>query len=88
MKDRAAQVLLECAELIERKSADYNNGQDRSVYYPYGDKSLFTMVWTKVMRIKSLIDSDRPTNFESLEDSLKDLANYSAIWVSELEKRK
>jgi hypothetical protein len=82
-QDGAAAVLLECAELLERKSQDYNsNGIDRDDYYLYGRKSLMTMIHTKTLRLRSLIDQcPTDVNFESIQDTLKDLANYSAIWI-------
>ena len=80
-KDGAAKFLTECAQLLERKGQDYNsNGIKRDDYYLYGRKSLMTMIHTKYLRLRSLIDKD-DSNFESLEVTLKDLANYSAIWA-------
>ena len=82
-EDGAAQVLLECADLLERKGRDYNgSGVNRDDYYLYGRKSLMTMIHTKYLRLRSLVEQDTSTpNFESVQDTLKDLANYSAIWV-------
>lgn len=74
------EVLQECVALLEKKGKDYNNGINRDDYYIYGRLSLMTMVHHKYLRIKSIIDKN-DTNFESLNDSLIDLINYSAIWV-------
>lgn len=80
-QDGAANILVECAELLERKGKDYNSGPiTRDDYALYGRKSHMNMVWTKVLRLRSLIEGDKP-NFESIEDTLRDLCNYSAIWA-------
>ena len=53
-EDGAAQVLLECADLLERKGRDYNgSGVNRDDYYLYGRKSLMTMIHTKYLRLRS-----------------------------------
>ena len=81
-KDSAARILLECADLLEKKSQDYNSGPvSRDDYALYGRRSHMQMVWTKVLRLRSLSSSEGTVNFESVEDTLKDLCNYSAIWA-------
>jgi len=82
-QDGAAIVLQECADLLERKGKDYNSsGINRDDYYLYGRKSLMTMIHTKTLRLRSLVDQEfTEPNFESIQDTLKDLANYSAIWI-------
>ena len=80
-EDGAAKILSDCANLLELKGQDYNAGTvKRDDYYLYGRQSLMTMVHTKYLRLKSLIDADS-TNFESVKDTLMDLINYSAIWA-------
>lgn len=78
--DPAALILIKCADLIEKKSKDYNGGTiKRDDYAIFGRQSHMQAVWTKVLRLRSLMDNPTP-NFESLNDTLMDLANYSAIW--------
>lgn len=45
------------------------------------------LLWKKVMRLRSLESVDRP-NFESKEDTLIDLINYAAIYLSYLKRDK
>lgn len=79
--DPAATVLLECADLLQRKSADYNRGFSRDTYALYGRQSHMQSIHTKYLRLRSLIENEGDINFESIEDTLCDIANYAAIWV-------
>ena len=80
-------VLQECAELQIKKSQDYNNPDSRihqNMYYPRGVATILDIVWAKVLRMYSVVEGmeEDPTyepNFESLEDSAKDLINYSLL---------
>jgi hypothetical protein len=83
-------VLQECAELQTRKSKDYQNEKSRIVqadYYPRGVASLMDIIHTKTLRLWSVIeamenDPEYIPNFESIEDSFKDLINYASFGVS------
>ena len=83
-------VLQECAELQIKKSQDYNNPDSRihqNMYYPRGVATILDIVWAKVLRMYSVVEGmeEDPTyepNFESLEDSAKDLINYSSFIVA------
>ena len=87
-KVTATQVLKDAAELKEAKSKDYQGGlfteQD---YFPYGHQSFCHMLWTKMLRIRSVADQET-TNFESLEDSLLDMINYAAMYAAWIENQK
>ena len=83
-------VLQECAELQIKKSQDYNNPDSRihqNMYYPRGVATILDIVWAKVLRMYSVVegmeeDTTYEPNFESLEDSAKDLINYSSFIVA------
>jgi hypothetical protein len=83
-------VLKECAELQERKSRDYQNPNSRirqANYYPRGVASILDIIQAKVLRMYSVIeamenDPEYQPNFESIEDSGKDLINYSSFLVA------
>ena len=83
-------VLQECAELQDKKSRDYQHEKSRIVqsdYYPRGIASLMDIIHTKTLRLWSVLeamenDPDYQPNFESMEDSFKDLINYSSFAVS------
>jgi hypothetical protein len=83
-------VLQECAELQTKKSNDYQNPNSRirqSDYYPRGVSSILDIIHAKTLRMRSVIeamenDPNYKPNFESIEDSAKDLINYSSFIVA------
>ena len=83
-------VLQECAEIQDKKSRDYQNENSRirqADYYPRGILSIMELINTKTIRLWSVLeamenDPDYAPNFESIEDSLKDLINYSSFAVA------
>ena len=83
-------VLQECAEIQDKKSRDYQNENSRirqADYYPRGILSIMELINTKTIRLWSVLeamenDPDYNPNFESIEDSLKDLINYSSFAVA------
>ena len=81
----AVDVLNEAAELKARKSKDYQGSKwEESDYFPYGKLSFNHMLWTKMLRIMS-VSEQSDTNFESLKDSLIDMAVYSAMYAAWLD---
>jgi len=79
-------ILQECVETLRRKGSDYQNPKSTIVqadYYESGVKTILEIIQAKRLRLKSLIEAyehgDTDPNFESIEDSFKDLANYAAI---------
>jgi len=83
-------VLQECAEVQTKKSQDYQNDKSRikqADYYPRGLASIMDIVHAKTLRIWSVLeamenDPDYEPNFESIEDSFKDLINYASFGVA------
>ncbi len=83
-------VLQECAELQTKKSNDYQNPNSRikqSDYYPRGVASILDIIQAKTLRLYSVIeamesDPEYNPNFESIEDSGKDLINYASFLVA------
>ena len=83
-------VLQECAEIQDKKSRDYQNEKSRirqADYYPRGILSIMELINTKTIRLWSVLeamesDPAYEPNFESIEDSLKDLINYSSFAVA------
>lgn len=79
-----AAILHDAADLMERKSKDYQGSTyTLTDYFPYGHTSYLQMLHTKMTRIKSVAEREdsNAVNFESLEDSLIDLINYSAFYI-------
>lgn len=83
----SVKILQECADLQTRKANDYQNPHSmikHADYYPRGVASILDIVHAKVLRMRSVIeamenDPNYKPNFESLEDSAKDLINYSSF---------
>lgn len=83
-------VLQECAEVQNKKSQDYQNDKSRIVqadYYPRGIASIMDIIHAKTLRLWSVLeamenDPDYNPNFESMEDSFKDLINYASFGVA------
>jgi len=90
MEKESIKVLNECADVQLKKSRDYQNPKSRikqSDYYPRGVMSIMELINTKTIRLWSIIEAmeNDPTyepNFESIEDSLKDLINYASFAVA------
>lgn len=78
---RAIQVLTECADLMRAKGKAYNNVA-QAEYYPNGQQDIFCMMWQKIKRIQSLMNTPNAENqFEGLNDSVRDLINYSSFFI-------
>lgn len=83
-------VLRECIELQLTKSRDYQNPNSKikqADYYPNGVITLLDITHAKKLRMDSVVaamqnDPDYKPNFESIEDSAKDLINYCSFIVS------
>jgi len=75
----AIEVLNECADLMRRKGAAYNR-IPQAEYYPNGLQDIWVMMHQKMTRIRSLLAEPGENDFESLEDSARDLINYAAFF--------
>ena len=83
-------VLQECIDLQNKKANDYQNPNSsikQADYYPNGCMSILDIIRAKELRMRSVMeamihDPEYSPNFESLEDSAKDLINYASFFVS------
>ena len=78
-------VLQECAELQAKKSQDYQNPNSQvkqAMHYRRGVDSIHDTMHGKMLRAQSLLESGEANNFESLEDTYKDLINYASFAVA------
>ena len=86
----SVKVLYECIELQLKKSRDYQNPNSnikQADYYPSGCLTILETMHAKVLRMRSVMeammhDKTYSPNFESLEDSAKDIINYASFFVS------
>lgn len=88
----SVKVLHECIDLQEKKSQDYQNPNSnvvQAMHYRRGIDSIHDIIQGKVYRAQSLLEAatqDSP-NFESLEDTYKDIINYCSFAVSWLRRK-
>lgn len=83
-------VLRECIDLQNKKANDYQNPNStikQADYYPSGCLTILEIIQAKVLRMRSVMeamqnDPNYKPNFESLEDSAKDLINYASFYVA------
>ena len=81
----SVKVLQECIDLQNKKSQDYQNPNSnvvQAMHYRRGVDSLHDIMQGKMYRAQSLIEAGSVANFESLEDTYKDLLNYASFAVS------
>jgi len=86
----SVKVLQECIDLQCKKANDYQNPNSKikqADYYPRGIHTIVDIIWAKILRTRSVLeaqelDPDYSPNFESMEDSLKDLINYASFGVA------
>lgn len=91
----SVKVLQECIDLQIRKSQDYQNPNSnivQSMHYRRGVSTIHDMIHQKLLRAQSLLEpmengEQRDPNFESLEDTYKDLINYASFAVSYIRGR-
>lgn len=86
----SVKVLKDCIDLQLAKSRDYQNPNSsirQSDYYPNGCSTILDIMHAKMLRLRSVMeamqnDTNYNPNFESLEDSAKDLINYASFFCS------
>lgn len=84
----SANILLEAAELQERKGKDYQNPLSRvrqADHYPRGVYTILDTVNGKLLRMYSVLETMEAggkINFESVEDSAIDAINYLSFVVA------
>ena len=84
----AIEVLSECAALMGKKGKDYQGGSVcDDDYYAHGWKSFDTMLTTKVLRFRSVMEQQGHVNYDTADDCLRDLINYAARCVVWLNRR-
>jgi hypothetical protein len=84
----SANILMEAAELQERKGQDYQNPLSRvrqADHYPRGVYTILDTINGKMLRMYSVLETMEQggkVNFESVEDSAIDMINYASFLVA------
>ena len=85
---KSANILLEAADLQERKGQDYQNPLSRvrqADHYPRGVYTILDTLNGKMLRMYSVLETMEQggnVNFESVEDSAIDMINYASFLVA------
>lgn len=91
---RAIEVLEECCDLMRRKGEAYNRIPQNKYYDPLaplfkddigGEGAIYVMMHQKMTRLMSLLVNRAPNDFEGIDDSARDLINYTAFIVEHVE---
>lgn len=80
------EIVKEMTELFEKKNSNYGNSFSK-LYDELGGISGLVPLYNKLHRATSLVKGNQ-NNFESLEDTFIDLANYAIMNLIELRKRR
>lgn len=83
--ERFRKITQNLADLYEKKNANYGNSFEK-LFKELGPVAGIVPLHNKLDRITNLIKGGK-NNFESLEDSLVDLANYAIMNLIELQKQ-
>lgn len=78
------EIVNEMADLYEKKNSNYGNSF-AELYNKLGPTSGLVPLHNKLNRAMSLVSGEK-SNFESLEDTFKDLASYTVMNIIELRK--
>ena len=84
-RKESVKVLQECIDLQLKKSQDYqSDGSNvtQAMHYRRGVDTIHDIILGKITRATSLLESGKAPNFESLEDTYKDMINYASFAVS------
>ena len=87
--EKHEEICKEIHEMYIKKNADYGDSVGE-LYKKLGDISFLTRISDKYNRLMNLMcDYDgykkKDINYESVEDTIQDLANYCIIWLMERE---
>lgn len=82
--ERFKTIVKNMEELYIKKNSNYGNSFEK-LYAELGPISGLVPLHNKLDRITNLVKGGK-NNFESLEDSVIDLANYSIMLLIELQK--
>ena len=84
----SANILLEAADIQEKKGQDYNNAASRvqqADYYEHGVWTILDIIKAKYLRMVSVLEAQEAggkPNYESVEDSALDMINYASFVVA------
>lgn len=88
-------------QLMEKKGHDYTKDSTKDRYENFDkaavviswfddsiDKAFAARIGDKLARLSALLNKNEEPNFETLEDTFIDLANFSGLWAANREYRR
>lgn len=84
--NRHMEICGQLNDTYEKKNKDYGNSFEETYFEGFGIVGAGNTLAHKWHRIKNLILNPGTANYEGLEDSLKDMANYLIMTLMCLEK--
>ena len=72
----------ELSDIYEKKNHDYGDSFSK-LYEEYGMLSVVIRLFDKLYRLENLMEKEQMVEDESIEETLKDLANYSILALME-----
>lgn len=84
--DKFRSIVNEMADLYEKKNSNYGDSFGQ-LFEELGPTAGLVPLWNKLHRATSLVKGNK-NNFESLEDTFKDLACYAIMNLIEMEVQK
>ena len=79
------QVCWDIHKMYVKKNSDYGDSVGE-LYRRLGDISFLTRISDKYNRLMNLMTKENPEQYyESIEDTIQDMANYCIIWLMEME---
>ena len=86
MIEKFKEITEEMVELYERKNSDYGDSV-HDTYVKYGPVSFLVRMEDKLNRARTLVQKgNQKVNDEKVRDTLIDLANYSILLITEMER--
>lgn len=74
-------IVTETMELCIKKNKDYGSSV-QDTYERFGDVSYLVRITDKYNRICSLLDKKAEVKDESIDDTIRDMANYCFLWLA------
>ncbi|HCL4466748.1 TPA: DUF1599 domain-containing protein [Clostridium botulinum] len=84
--EKHKRICVDLNEIYKHKNHDYGDSFGET-YKKLGIISAVTRITDKVNRLQSLCTKEQKVEDESIEDTLKDLANYSIMTLIEMEDK-
>ena len=74
-------IVTETMELCVQKNKDYGSSVE-DTFEKFGDISYLVRITDKYNRICSLLNGEGEVKDESIDDTIRDMANYSFLWLA------